>query len=132
MGLCLCIFNEDGDDIAECEVGHYSDFGFFRETIANHLEAQQYPVLMNHSDCDGEWSVAELQTLRNELEQIAQEFRAFPPEQLKGVFEHTAAYRVNAKSLYECFHNPSGENLFEALSSLCMEGIKVQRPISFQ
>ncbi|MBS0659428.1 MAG: hypothetical protein JSR82_14400 [Verrucomicrobia bacterium] len=60
MGLCLCIFSEDGEDLAEYEVGHYSDFGYFRDTIAKHLQAAHYPLLMDHSDCDGEWNVGHL------------------------------------------------------------------------
>lgn len=59
MGLCLYVFGpDDGEDepeeIAECDVGHYSDFGCFRDTIARHLNPRQFPTLMDHSDCDGE------------------------------------------------------------------------------
>ena len=33
MGLYLCIFSEEQEDeLGACEVGHYSDFGFFRDT----------------------------------------------------------------------------------------------------
>lgn len=132
MGLCLCIFDENGEDIAECEVGHYSDFGWFRDTIAKHLRAADYPVLMTHSDSDGEWSVAELPQLAGELQRIAAAFRALPSEAPQGAFKHTAEYRTEARSLYDCFHNPSGENLFEALTDLCEQGIRTQRPITFQ
>ena len=40
MGLCLCVLepaasdDDEPDEIAECDVGHYSDFGCFRDTIA--------------------------------------------------------------------------------------------------
>jgi hypothetical protein len=44
--------------IAECDVGHYSDFGCFRDTIARHLDAAHLPTLMKHSDCDGEWTLS--------------------------------------------------------------------------
>ena len=133
MGLYLCIFTEDGEDeIAGHEVGHYSDFGWFRDTIAKHLRAPDYPVLMQHSDSDGEWSVTELPSLARELESIATAFRALPPEEPQGAFEHTAEYRADAQSLYDCFHTPDGENLFEALIDLCQQGIQAQRPITFQ
>jgi len=38
MGLCLYVFgpaddDDDPEEIAECDVGHYSDFGCFRETL---------------------------------------------------------------------------------------------------
>ena len=46
MGLCLHVFgpgngeDEEPEEIAECDVGHYSDFGCFRDTIARHLDAR--------------------------------------------------------------------------------------------
>lgn len=133
MSLYLCIFAEDGEDeIAGWQFGHYSDFGYFRDTIAKHLRAGNFPVLMMHSDCDGEWSVAELPKLIRELEIIAAKFKSLPPEEPRGAFEHTSEYREGATSLYDCFHNVDGENLFEALIALSREGIESQRPISFQ
>ena len=133
MSLYLCIFTEDGDDeIAGWQLGAYSDFGLFRDTIAKHLRPADFPTLMAHSDCDGEWSVAELPQLIRELQTIAATFRALPPEQPQGAFEHTADYRADAKTLYDCFHNVDGENLFEALIELCNQGIQAERPIAFQ
>ncbi|SRR5260221_7514354 len=129
MSLYLCIFTEDGEDeVAGWTLGQYSDFGLFRDTIAKHFRAEQFPTLMLHSDCDGEWSIAELPQLVRELQTIAATFRTLPPEQPKG----TAEYRADTQSLYDCFHNVDGENLFEALIELCNQGIQAQRPISFQ
>ena len=59
MGLCLHVFGpEDNNDepveIAECDVGHYTDFCYIRDTISRHLDARRFPVLMDHSDSDGE------------------------------------------------------------------------------
>jgi hypothetical protein len=133
MGLYLCIFTEDQEDeLGACDVGHYSDFGYFRDAIARHMRATEFPVLMTHSDCDGEWVVEQLPGLVRELETIAARFRSLPPEEPEGAFEHTAEYRAGAKSLYDCFHEVNGENLFEALITLCRQGISSQRPISFQ
>ena len=133
MGLYLCIFADDGDDeIAGWQLGHYSDFGCFRDAISRHLGTADFPVLMDHSDCDGEWSVAQLPGLVSELEAIGAKFRSLPPEEPDGAFEHTVEYRTGARSLYECFHNVDGENLFVALVALAHEGIRVKRPISFQ
>jgi hypothetical protein len=42
------------------------------------------------------------------------------------------ARQEGARSLYECFHNVDGENLFGALITLAREGIRAKRPISFQ
>ena len=130
MSLYLAIF--DGEEETGWVFGHYSDFGCFRDTIAAKLRAQVYPTLMAHSDCDGEWPAHELPTLRLELETIAAAFRKLPPEVPRDAFEHTAANRQGARSLYECFHNVDGENVFEALTALCDEGIRRNRPIIFQ
>ena len=131
MSLYLAIY-EDDQDVAGWVFGHYSDFGCFRDTIAAKLRSADYPTLMTHSDCDGEWSVAQLPVLRSELEAIAIAFRILPPEEPKGAFEHTAANRRGATSLYDCFHNVDGENIFAALIALCDEGIKRNQPIVFQ
>ena len=133
MGLYLCISTEDQEDeLAACDVGHYSDFGCFRDTITHHMRATDFPVLMMHSDCDGEWTVEELPALLREVETIAAKFRTLPPEDPAKTFEHTAEYRTVAKSLYDCFHEVNGENLFEALITLCRQGIRSQRLITFQ
>lgn len=133
MGLYLCVFTEDQEDeLGACDVGHYSDFGCFRDTIARHMNAAHFPVLMTHSDCDGEWPVEQLPALVEELETIAAKFRALPPEEPEGAFEHTAEYRAGAKSLYDCFHEVNGEPLLEALIRLCKQGISSHRPITFQ
>lgn len=131
MSLYLTLFDGD-EDIAGWVFGHYSDFGYFRDTISANLRAADYPILMTHSDCDGDWSVAELPKLRRELQAIASAFRRLPPEEPKNAFEHTASFRHGARSLYDCFHNVDGENIFEALMTLCDEGIQRKLPIVFQ
>ena len=40
-------------------------------------------------------------------------------------------YRVGAGSLYDCFHNVNGENLFEAILKLCGVAREHGRPITF-
>ncbi len=132
MSLYLCIFDDEGDEVAGFQVGHYSDFGYFRDTIARHLDPSRYPILMSHSDCDGEWSASELPALRRELGEIANGFRELPPEEPSSAFEHTAHCRAGATSLYDCFHNVDEENLFSALIELCDVGMRMNRPISFQ
>jgi hypothetical protein len=137
MGLCLLVLGPEDDDeeepeeIAECDVGHYSDFGCFRDAIATHLLAEQYPTLMNHSDSDGEWTLAEIPKLELELREIRDAFKQLPPEDLRDAFEHTAEFRAGAQSLYDCFHNVSGENLFKALLHLCAVAREHERPITF-
>lgn len=137
MGLCLHVFSvdfsedENPEEFGNCDVGHYGDFACFRETIAAKLGAHGYPALVEHSDCDGEWSLAEIPVLERELNEIAARFRQLPPEDPVGAFEHAAEYRRGAKSLYDCFHDVSGENLFESLLSLCQVARKHGRPITF-
>jgi len=134
MGLYLCILDDEDEECAGFQVGHYSDFGCFRDAIFRHIPKamRRYPILMQHSDCDGEWSVEELPRLKQELAEIAERFKALPPEEPADAFEHVAHCREGAASLYECFHNVDEENLFEALQELCDEAIKLERPISFQ
>lgn len=131
MSLYLTIFDGD-EEIIGWVFGHYSDFGCFRDVIATKLHAEDYPTLMQHSDCDGEWTPRELRLLHSELELIARQFKELPPEIPEGAFEHTAEYRQHARSLYECFHNIDGENIFEALIALCEEGMRRNKPVLFQ
>lgn len=137
MGLCLIVFaadpggDEDPEEIAACDVGHYSDFGCFRDMIARKLDARRFPTLLLHSDCDGEWSVAEIPVLERELREIAAEFVRMGPEEPAGAFEHCADRRAGAQSLYDCFHEVNGQNLFEALLRLCAIARDRARPITF-
>jgi hypothetical protein len=131
MSLYLTIF--DGEEELEgwC-VGHYSDFGYFRDTIAEKLGAERYPTLMAHEDCDGEWSVQELEPLRAELLGISEAARKLHAEEPIDAFEHTAEFRAGARSLLEVFHNVDGENLIEALIALCDAALRFNRSILFQ
>lgn len=134
MGLYLCIFDDDGEDVAACDVGHYSDFGAFRDMIAATIPDAivRYPLLMQHSDCDGEWAAEDLLSLKKELQEIGEDFKARPAVRIRGAFEHVAHCRDGATSLYQCFHTVDEENLFEALIDLCNRGIELKKPISFQ
>jgi hypothetical protein len=136
MGLRLHVFGLPADDdepeeIAECDVGHYNDFGYFRDTIARHMDSKRFPILMDHSDCDGEWTLVEIPGLEKELLEIGAAFRTLPPQEPQGAFEHTAEYRTGASTLYDCFHNVDGENLFEAILDLCATAKVNKRPITF-
>ena len=94
MGLYLCIFDEAGDDICGVEVGLYQYFGDFRDTVAQYTKkglisrfikpdrkifSSKMPTLLNHSDCDGSWSVRDCKLLKAELEEIKQVFCEEPP-----------------------------------------------------
>jgi hypothetical protein len=131
MSLYLTIFEAEAELEGWC-LGHYSDFGYFRDVIAEKLGAERYPTLMEHEDCDGEWSVREVEPLRAELLKISDELRRLPAEEPIDAFEHAAEFRTEARSLFEVFHNVDGENLIEALAALCDTALRVRQPILFQ
>ncbi len=131
MSLYLTIF-DGAEEKRGWVLGHYSDFGYFRDKIIEVLDVRRYPRLMTQSDSDGEWSVDAIPDLQRELRSIADHFKELPPQRIDGAFEHTAESRAGARSLYDCFHNVDGENLFEALLDLCSEALRLQRPILFQ
>jgi hypothetical protein len=132
VSLYLVVFDADGNELEGWVLGHYSDFGAFRDAIVENQESSRYPVLLGHSDCDGEWSVDELPKLKKELQEIGTLFRSLPSVEPTNAFEHTADFRAEASVLYDCFHNVDGENLIEALIHLCEVGIRSQNPILFQ
>jgi hypothetical protein len=131
MTLYLTIFDEERE-VTGWVFGHYSDFDAFRDRVRRITDAEDYPTLMEHSDCDGEWSAAEVPKLRAELMSLAAEFRKHPPEEPTGAFEHTIEYRTGATTLFDCFHNVDGANLFDALIELCNEAERLNSPILFQ
>lgn len=131
MSLYLCIFDED-EEVDGWVFGHYSDFGRFRDVIAESVDASRFPILMQHSDCDGEWTPSDARRLKRELSEIGAAFQELPAVQHEDSFEHTKEYWTTASSLYDCFHNADGENLFEALKELCTTAIERDQSILFQ
>ncbi len=131
MSLYLTIFRA-GEEVEGWVVGHYSDFACFRDTIAKHLSAPDFPLFMGQSDCDGEWSLAEIPPLKEELRLTGEAFKSLPAEVVTDAFEHTKANRRGAKNLYDCFQNVDGENLFEALRDLCDLAVEIEEPILLQ
>ncbi len=131
MSLYLTIF-DGSQELVGWVFGHYSDFGMFRDIVARTMGERNYPVLLSHSDADGEWSPLELKTLRNELNEIARVFRQCLPEHFDAAFEHSIGRRKNATSLYDCFQNVDGVNIFEALLDLCAIGEERDLPVLFQ
>jgi hypothetical protein len=61
-----------------------------------------------------------------QLQEIAAAFRALP-----AALDGTTEDGVGAESLYDCFRNANGENLFECLLELCAVAIEHERPIIF-
>ncbi len=132
MGLYLCVFNEERDDEhAASEVGSYADFGAFRQAVARHLGGADFPVLLLHSDCDGEWTVEELPALIKELDVIAAAFARLPRALYVLSSNPAVSVPPDASTLYECYVDVQGEKLVDALRHLARTGIEFHRPISF-
>jgi hypothetical protein len=140
VGLYLCLFEGDDDDEVEIEgvdVGHYSDFAVFRDAIRDRLEGgdngSRFPILMNHSDCDGEWTPREAKQLDVELTTIQKEFAEQPPIALSGwQLAHVKSEGLTPKTLLECFFDVDGEPLLERLRGLCASSVERGLPIRFQ
>jgi len=139
MGLYLCVFDtETGEEFEGVEVGSYDDFFVFRNTISVHLEGgvygSRFPVLLMHSDCDGEWSPDDARKLASELTVIGSELAALAPIPLPDGWKRTVArqFGISPKNLNECFFDIDGEPLLARLEHLC--GISIERglPILFQ
>jgi hypothetical protein len=137
MGLYLAIF-DDGSEVDGVEIGSYSDFGSFRDRIVNDLEGRRagsrFPMLILHSDCDGQWSPMEAAALEKELDQISREFRERPPVPLGSEWQQQAAkkFGLQINSLYDCYFDVDGEPLLERLIGLAKISQDTNLPILFQ
>ena len=141
MGLYLCVFESPRSDeeLEGVEVGGYDDFHSFRATVAERLEGgtsgSRFPVLMSHSDSDGEWSPAEAEQVRSELSVIARELAAASPVPfIPGTWQAEVARTVGLSpdSLADCFFDIDGEALIGRLLELANVAVAQGAPISFQ
>jgi hypothetical protein len=138
MGLYLCVF--DGDDELEgVEVGSYADFGEFRDLIAQQLEGgrrgSRFPVLMLHSDCEGNWAPGEAARLEEELRTIAAEMRNRPSVPFRaGSWQAEVARQLGLKvrTLLDAYIDVDGEPLVERLTKLAQIAQREGKPILFQ
>jgi hypothetical protein len=137
MGLYLCIFDDD-DEVDGVEVGSYADFERFRSTVTGYLEGgkagARFPTLILHSDCDGEWSPADCETLDKELTVIAIELKRLPPTGVQSDWQRQVAKSLGLKptSLFDSFVDVDGEPLVDRLQRLCRIAIEHGTPIVFQ
>jgi hypothetical protein len=137
MGLYLCVFEND-EEVEGVEVGSYADFGAFRGVVRDHLEggiwAARFPVLMEHSDCDGIWTPAEAAELVRELDQVESELCRLAPLPIVGTWrvELARSLGLAPRNLCECFFDVDGEPLVARLKQLCRASIECGQPILFQ
>jgi Immunity protein 70 len=137
VGLYLCIFDGD-EEVDGVDVGAYADFGALRDYVVRELESGKagstFPTFILHSDCDGEWSVADCEELRNEIAQIVAALKgrpaiAFTSDWQKSVAKSTG---LTPQSAFESFIDVDGEFLLERLQSLIDIALKGRFPILFQ
>jgi hypothetical protein len=137
MSLYLCVFDED-EELDGVDVGAYSDFGDFRNTIVKELErgkaGSQFPTLILHPDCDGEWSVGDCEKLENELEAISTELKQQPPKVFFAEWQKNVEkqHGLHPENLYDCFIDVDGEPLLERLLGLARLAQRRELPILFQ
>ena len=137
MGLYLCVFDDD-EEIEGVEVGSYDDFHAFREAVVATVEKGQAgsacPVLINHSDCDGEWSPADASILLGELNLIEDAMCRSPPIQYNSAWKNEVArtFGIKPENLLDCFFDIDGEPLIARLRDLAHASIENQAPILFQ
>lgn len=118
------------------EVGSYDDFHAVRTRIASLEDAwgERFPVLMNHSDSDGEWSSVECAELLDELRVIRDELSTQPPRDYpegswqSGVLRHLGAAPSDAAT---SLIDVDGGPLLQRLEDLASLAVTQARPISF-
>lgn len=152
MGLYLLILNSDSvqtyedfvelddevDEAASLDVGAYSDFGAFRDAVAENVEGgnrgSRCPTLMNHSDSDGLWSADDCAALAAELAEIKDRFAVLPPRDYPSPWMGSIASEENIAhaTLGDSFIAVDGVRLVDGLLGLALEGERLRRPILFQ
>ncbi|MGF6907223.1 Imm70 family immunity protein [Fusobacterium sp. PH5-44] len=138
MGLYLCIFDNNEEEIEGMEIGRYEYFGMFRDRVATYIENDEWgsicTTLMSHSDCDGIWTPEDCKHLLKELELIKNKFKQLPIDKEVKTYKLAILFNhdVTPKNLYECFVDTDGENLIERLEDLCKISIESGLDIEFQ
>jgi Immunity protein 70 len=137
MGLYLTVF-DDGEELDGVEIGSYDDFAFFRDAVVWNVEGgtagASCPILILHSDCDGQWSPDEAASLETELEVIARKFADLPPVSLGDGWKPEVAkmFGIRPANLADCFFDVDGELLLNRLIGLAKLSQERNLPILFQ
>lgn len=137
MSLYFCIF-DDEEELDGVDVGAYSDFGDFRNTVVRELErgmgGSRFPTLILHSDCDGEWNLDDCSKLEPELEVICAELKQRPSREFFAEWQKNLAKKLDLRptTLYDCFIDVDGELLLERMLGLVRLARRRELPILFQ
>ena len=78
-----------------------------------------------------EWSPNDIGPFGRQLQEIAAAFRELPSGAERSRPQRRLRERRRRESLYDCFRDGNGANLFECLLELCAVAIKHDRPINF-
>ena len=76
-----------------------------------------------------QYSMDDIAPTGRKLREIAAEFHKLPSDGSRARQSGTPDGPVAGGSLYDCFRNANGENLFECLLKLCAIAIERGRPI---
>lgn len=137
MGLYLCVFNGD-EEVDGVEIGPYADFNELRDYVTRELELGRagikFPIFINHSDADGEWSVADCVKLNTELSEIIVVMKTKPPVPFVSEWQKSVANSTGLvpKNAYESFIDVDGEFVLERILYLVDVAIQHHLPILFQ
>lgn len=137
MGLYLGVF-DDGDEIDGVEVGPYADFNALRSYITGVLEqgkaGAKFPTFIIHSDCDGEWSVADCIQLTSELSAIILAMKEKPPEPFVSDWQKYVAKStgLSPQNAFESFIDVDGEFVLDRILYLVKVALDRKLPILFQ
>jgi hypothetical protein len=137
MSLYWCVF-AGRTEVDGVDAGAYADFNALRQVVAARLEGgsagSRFPVLMRHSDCDGEWSAAACAALRDELAILSAEMKAHPPLPFPDSWQRrvAAAVGLNPANAFESFIDVDGEFLLGRLQGLAELAVERGQPILFQ
>jgi hypothetical protein len=75
-----------------------------------------------------QYSMDDITSTERKLREIAAEFHKLPSDSISAE-SSTEDGSAARRSLYDCFQNANGDNLFDALLKLCAVAIKHRRPI---
>ncbi|MGF6907798.1 Imm70 family immunity protein [Fusobacterium sp. PH5-44] len=138
MGLYLCIFDKNENEIEGVEVGRYEYFGFFREKVEKYVENGEWgsvcSTLMWHKDSEGIWTPENCVELLKELDLIRKTFVLLESDKKIINYELGVIHelKIEINNLYDCFLDVDGENLIERLEDLCRISIETGLNIEFQ
>ena len=138
MGLYLCMFDDDDEEVEGVEIGSYADFNFFRDTVIANVEngmaGSVCPTLILHSDSDGHWTPDEAAALLEEFKTVEKVLKEYPAIALDSPWKMEVAktFGIVPGNLLECFFDVDCEPLVERLKGLAALSVKRKLSILFQ